>query len=110
MNSAGTAAEAGAKQQISSQGGIGPRWRGDGQELYYREAMGGVTAVEIATSPGFRSGKPQPFELVPSLSYPSLSYRWDIAKDGKRFLAFVTPKSAPEPFTVVLNWQTLVRK
>ncbi len=59
MNSAGTAVEAGGKWKISDGFGTDPRWRGDGRELYYLSRGGGLLAVEIATNPAFRAGKPQ---------------------------------------------------
>jgi eukaryotic-like serine/threonine-protein kinase len=58
MNSAATAAEVGGKWQISNGYGRQLRWRGDGRELYYTGGDGSVMAVEIATNPMFRAGKP----------------------------------------------------
>jgi Tol biopolymer transport system component len=102
VNSAGTVAEASGKWQVSNRGGNFPRWRNDGRELYYRSPGDGkVMAVEIATSPVFRAGKPQPLGLV-------LPGAWDSA-DGKRFLAAVSP-DGPQPDTVVLNWQAGLKK
>jgi hypothetical protein len=59
-------------------------------------------AVEIATHPEFRAGKPQPLGPVA----PMEPYAWwDSTADGKRFLLAQAPKRGPEQFTVVLNWQ-----
>jgi len=64
-------------------------------------------AVEIATNPVFRHGKPQP--VGPLVLQGPYSGAWDSTADGRRFLA-PAAKSGPEPFTVVLNWQTGLRK
>jgi len=40
-NSGGLAVEAGGRWQISDGGGVDPRWRGDGRELFYRSPMEG---------------------------------------------------------------------
>jgi eukaryotic-like serine/threonine-protein kinase len=105
MNSAGTGVDASGKWQISNGGGIAPRWRGDGRELYYESIAddGRATAVEIATNPAFRAGKPQPLGLVGTSA-------WDFAADGKRFLVAAPKSSKPEPYTVVLNWQSALKK
>ncbi len=107
MNSAGTAVEAGGKWQISNGYGNQPCWRGDGRELYYRARDGQVMAVEIATNPEFRPGKPQRLGFLAGTE-------WDCTADGRRFLVAVpktvTKNSGPEPYTVILNWQTALKK
>ena len=111
MNPNGTAVEAGGKWQISNGSGLEPCWRSDGKELYYRAVDGTVMAVEIATNPEFRPGKPQPvgFAVDTAVGTP-----WDCTADGRRFLAAVpktAPKSkGPEPYTVILNWQAGLKK
>jgi Tol biopolymer transport system component/predicted Ser/Thr protein kinase len=109
MNYAGTAVEEGGKWQISNGFGRDPRWRGDGRELYYRSRDGGVMAVEIATSPAFRAGKPRPVGPSPDPQRPVPLGLWDSTADGKFFLA-PPVKSRPEAYTVVLNWQAGLKK
>lgn len=102
MNLAGTAVEAGGKWPISNGFGVDAHWRGDGRELYYRSRDGRVQAVEIAASPAFRAGNPQPLGVVTSVS-------WDSTADGKRFLSAAN-KSGTQEYTVVLNWQAGLKK
>jgi Tol biopolymer transport system component len=113
MNSAGTAVEAGSKWQISNGSGVEPCWRGDGRELYYRALDGKVMAVEIATNPEFRPGKPQPLGFSTGAGNISGTL-WDCTSDGRRFLVAApkaAPKSnAPESYTVILNWQSGLKK
>src|SRR6266404_571611 len=108
MNSAGTAVEASGKWQISNGSGFQPRWRGDGRELYYSSQDGQLMAVEIATNPEFKPGKPQP------LGFSAGDATWDCTADGRRFLVAapkMAPKSkGPEPYTVILNWQAGLKK
>jgi serine/threonine protein kinase len=91
---------------VSRGGGTFPSWRGDGRELYYISAVGKVTAVEIATSPTFQAGIPQPlFQL------PANVHGGDVSPDGKRFLVGIPlSENMPTPFTVVLNWQAALKK
>ena len=62
-------------------------------------------SVEVTTSPSFQVGLPK------ALFLPGVTGNaWDVSKDGKRFL-FVTQvvQSAPS-FTVVLNWEAVLKK
>jgi Tol biopolymer transport system component len=110
MNSAGTAVEASVKWKISDGYGRKTLWRGDGRELYYTGGDGQVMAVEIATNPEFKPGKPQPL----GFSAGGSDTAWDCTADGRRFLVAV-PKTEPkskgqEPYTVILNWQASLKK
>jgi eukaryotic-like serine/threonine-protein kinase len=109
MNSAGTAVEAGAKWQVSNGYGIYPHWRGDGRELYYRVLDGRVMAVEIATNPEFRPGKPQPLGFAGGTG-AAPDYMWDSTADGRRFLVAAPKSNGPEAYTVILNWQASLKR
>jgi eukaryotic-like serine/threonine-protein kinase len=110
VNSAGTAVQAGGKYSISGGFGVDPHWRGDGRELYYRSRSGGLMAVEIATSPAFRAGSPQPLGVLTSAFVNSVgSSTWDSAADGRRFLK-VAATGGSRPYQVVLNWQASLKK
>jgi Tol biopolymer transport system component len=85
---------------VSHGGGTGPRWRGDGRELFYLAPNGKMMAVEVIAGQEFHAGTPTPlFQAPPGVVVG------DVTADGKRFL-LVTPvgPSASVPFTVVLNW------
>jgi len=106
-NAAGIAAQPGTIWRISEGYGTEPTWRDDSRELYYRSRYKfGLMAVDFANQPAFGFEKPRPLGVVfPSQSDPD----WDSAGDGKRFL-ISEPKSAPEPYTVILNWQAGLKK
>ena len=78
------------------------------RELYYRSLDGRAMAVEITTSPAFRPGKPQPLGFV--VTGGSALAPWASAADGKRFLVSVPKSGKAEPYTVVLNWQSGLKK
>ena len=103
--------DAGGKWLISTGGGIDPRWRRDGKELYYVAADGRLIAVGVATGPGFQASAPKGLFQLPALSTNLTFQSWDVAPDGKRFL-FPVPTSEQDttPFTVVLNWQAGLKK
>jgi Tol biopolymer transport system component len=103
------------KWTISTAGGEQPRWRGDGKKLFYLDANGKVTAVEVngvrAPKPLFDAGVP--VALFESHIFGSANnvydvFQYDVTADGKRFLVIVNAAgavSAP-PLTVVVNWVT----
>lgn len=102
------AAASGAKWLISKGGGVLPRWRADGKQLFYEGyANPNVLAADIDTSHGFQAGTPRRLFTTASLANDD----WDLAPDGKRFL-FLTSGNGGRatPFTVVLNWQAGLKK
>jgi Tol biopolymer transport system component len=90
----------GMKVLVSKGGGSSPRWRGDGRELLYLGPRGALTSVPVTPGETFVQGAPQVlFSMTSTIG-------WAVAADGKRFLsASYAQRAAPEPFTVVLNWQ-----
>jgi Tol biopolymer transport system component len=92
----------GPKWQVSNEGGVVPKWRGDGKELYYRRPDGSLMAVDVTvTRDDVRTALPRAlFTLPPTL------VNWDVTGDGQRFLVSrpITPPST-EPISVVVNWQ-----
>ncbi|MFN7936903.1 MAG: protein kinase [Bryobacteraceae bacterium] len=84
----------GAKWQISSSGGISPRWRKDGRELFYIQE-GSLVAVEITPGPAFRAGIPTPlFPIKRSTDILATTERFAVSADGKRFLFARPPESS----------------
>ena len=97
------------KWQVSSQGGMFPKWRADGRELFYVSPTGIVTAATVRTASGdFASDTPHDLFRLPGDG----SAEFDAIADGQRFLvsapgATGTPNASP--LTVVMNWQALLK-
>jgi Tol biopolymer transport system component len=104
------------KWQISTNGGVYPRWRRDGRELYYLDPGRRIVAVSVTAEGGFRVGKATPlFET--SLQFPDAptSVPYDVSADGQRFLISVpsgplAPAASSTPITVVLNWTAALKR
>jgi len=94
------------KWMVSKGGGSNAVWRHDGKELFYLSSDGFVMAVDVNTSGVFQAGIPkQLFKTPPGVLF------YDVSADGKRFLMpapLVT--GADSSFTVVLNWQSPLKK
>jgi serine/threonine protein kinase len=106
LGSAQGSANAAGKWLISKAGGTNPRWRGDGKELFYVASDEKLMSVDISAKPAFEAGAPRPlFQLPPGF------IGGDVTADGRRFLIGVpVTQSASVPFTVVLNWRTILKK
>jgi Tol biopolymer transport system component len=91
------------KRQVSSAGGMQPRWRRDGRELFYLALDGTVMAVPTQLTNTAGAGLPVPLfrsGVSPSPNVP----QYDVSPDGSKF--FVLEPSTPggEPVTFVLDW------
>ena len=96
----------GGKWQISAAGGIEPKWRRDGRELYYLSLDGKMMSVSIE-GPPFNAGRPVELFQTPlavNRAQPTRDRRYDVAPDG-RFLMVVPSAAGPAtPYSVVVNW------
>lgn len=87
---------------MTTEGGVQPRWRSDGRELFYLTVDGVLMAVDMTrpTSPGtprqlFDTG----IDVLPNVD------QYAVHPDGKRFLLLQDlSEDAGNPITVVVNW------
>ncbi len=96
----------GGKWMVSSGGGVQPRWRRDGKELFYISPDWKMMAVDVSTSPTFHAGTPHPLfdtEMVDT-GIRTGPMSWDIAPDGNRFLIITANALDTSSLNVVLNW------
>ena len=106
----------GDKVTVSRGGGVGPRWRSDGKELFYISDDSKMMAVEVSTNPVFKAGVPKALFQAPVWGggISRIPTRYDMTADGKEFLINSLPAEAgapaTSPITVVLNWRELLKK
>jgi len=90
-----------ARTMVSSGGGLAPRWRRDGRELYYMSLSSTLMVVPVDADG--RSGNPMPLFAAPRWS------NFDVMDNGARFVAIVRESVAYEqPLTVLLNWRQVI--
>jgi Tol biopolymer transport system component len=104
----------GGKWQISTGGGVQPRWRHDGRELFYLAPDNKMTSVAVRAGATFEAGTPEALfqtrsaGLAPSTTF---SQQYDVTRDGQRFLLNVdTSEVNAVPITVVLDWTAALQK
>jgi hypothetical protein len=100
---------------ISRGGGLQPRWRRDGRELFYLSADSEMMAVEVSLSSTFKAGVAKPLfrAVIAGGSTISNATRYDVSADGQKFLINSARESigfSSAPITVVLNWQAALKK
>ena len=96
--------EGGGKVQVSTNGGVQPRWRGDSRELYYVEGET-LVAVPLTTEPEFTVGKAvRLFEHTGITRVGGQQY--DVSADGQRFVVTdsVEEEEATSAVRIVQNW------
>jgi len=98
----------GARIAVSSKGGSDPRWRGDGQELFYVTNDQDLIAVQVKESAKqFRVLSSKPLFRMALTGNAGF---YDVTRDGKRFLVNIrTHKEQAALLTVVTNWTALVQ-
>jgi serine/threonine protein kinase len=115
LHSSGSVSPVGAGGKVSEGGGLGPRWRHEGTELYYCTEDGKVLAVSFSTGTVLKLGEPRIlFEGIPYYLTPSSQARfpvWDVHPDGGKFLLLKTsPGFSPAPFNIIQNWTSLLER
>jgi dipeptidyl aminopeptidase/acylaminoacyl peptidase len=89
----------GPKTQASVGGGTLPRWRGDGDELFYVAPDRRLMAVSVVQR-GSRLETGPPRALFPL----STTTTYEPSADGQRFLVTAVVSQA-SPISIILNWK-----
>ena len=97
--------------QISTGGGLLPRWRRDGRELFYGSRSKMTAVLVDGTGPSFLHDLPKElFEWIDQTGTHSTPFfPYAVSADGQQFLtarARATEiQSSPYPIAIVLNWR-----
>ena len=99
---------AGAKRQVSTNGGTSPRWRRDGKELFWL-APGATLMASMVNGEG---------STIEVLSTSTLfaarangDFPYDVAADGQRFLVISAVEDpGASGIAVVVNWPALLKR
>jgi serine/threonine-protein kinase len=92
----------GTRHQVSNAGGRNPSWKGDGRELYYRNAAGMLMAADFDGSRSNPVGALHPLFDVSRYSFDENGKSYDNTAAGDRFLFIKPPPRAS--VSVVVNW------
>jgi eukaryotic-like serine/threonine-protein kinase len=95
------------KVPISNAGGYKPRWHPNGKELFYLALDGTMMSVPVALTGTFEPGAPRAlFKTIANGFFP-----YDVSSDGRFLVNTLSDTSNQQsPITVVLNWQSRLKK
>src|SRR4029077_17547921 len=99
--------EAQEKWQVSTAGGIAPRWRADGRELYFVAPDGKLMGAPItASNPKFEAGAPQALFVTRLGGDGSTSFvpQYAVSRDGRFLISQPVEESGSSAITMILNW------
>lgn len=101
----------GKKWQVSTGGGVQPRWRSDGKELYFIAPDSKLMTVTVAVSGStFEAGTAKvlfPTNTRSAGIFPKSQYA--VGRDG-RFLINTVLDDAASPITLLMNWNPAAKK
>ncbi|HXH28708.1 MAG TPA: hypothetical protein VNL37_06660, partial [Candidatus Polarisedimenticolia bacterium] len=100
--------EAARRWQVSIDGGIQPRWRADGRELFYAAADGGLMAVPMQAGADSRPGAPVRLFTLPERPTSNQAIFADVTPDGQRILLNLpTTSRSSVGFHAIYGWTAL---
>jgi Tol biopolymer transport system component len=103
--------QAGARMQVSTQGGSQPRWSDDGKELFFisLDSRLMVSAIRRDGKGQLNMGEPQVLFPVRTPGGPvpiPQKQQYDVSRDGQRFLInALSDAGSLSPITLVMNWK-----
>jgi serine/threonine protein kinase len=100
----------GSQRQVSTGGGIGPLWGGNGKEVFYHASDGNLMAASVKGGESLDVGTPTPLFDFRAGGFLGTPY-YSVTNDGQRFLLSTIVETVPNaPLTVVVNWAEGVKK
>ena len=110
----------GGKRQISTGGGVAPRWGRDGSELFYLAPDRRLVAIPLRFGPDGRTVDPDPPHALfasrlgtgANIAPTGFDARpqYAVGRDGRFLLNIAAEQPAAPPIVVVLNWPAGVGK
>jgi Tol biopolymer transport system component len=99
----------GGQWQVSTSGGIQPRWRRDGRELYYIAPDGTLMAAAVAANgAAFEPGVPMALfrpRIWGGGTNTGSRQQYDVAADGRFLVNLTTGDESTAPITLLMNWR-----
>ena len=92
------------KWQISTLGGVLPKWPAHGNEIIYRDTSGDVWSVAVMMAPTFSFSKPRRLFVAKWSEFPFFN-GYAVSPDGQRILMIRrVGAGVPDKLIVVENW------
>jgi Tol biopolymer transport system component len=100
--------EPASRWQVSQNGGREPRWSHDGKELFFFAPDNRLMAADVKTDGvSFEIGAIRPLFQSRRMGE---SFRYDVSRDGQKFLVNAGLKEELSPITLVTHWTEELEK
>jgi len=100
--------EPSGKWQVSTNGGVQPRWRADGKELYFIAPDDKMMSVPVtASGSSFEAGTPVALFQTRIVGGVPAAYKpqYAVSRDGRFLINQLVETSTTAPITLILNWR-----
>jgi hypothetical protein len=94
-------------KQVSLAGGVQPRWRGDGRELFFIDPQGKLMSASVERGSPAKISVPRKLFDTGLVPDPTIN-QYAVTDDGLKFLVLEPRKGFLETYSVVLNWPATV--
>jgi Tol biopolymer transport system component len=104
--------DTGEQWQVSTAGGLDPKWSRDSKTIFYMAPDGMFMMVAVRLGDSLSADPPRPLfrcevsAMPEGLSSPVVA----VSNDAQRFLVVMKTDSRETPFHVVLNWPQMLEK
>ena len=96
------------KWPVSAGGGLKPRWRRDGGELFFVTPSGALMSATVKAGGEFATGAPQKLFDIELIGSDGWDYA--VSDDAQRFLALRYAGKTETSISVIANWPGVLRK
>ncbi|MBF8301045.1 MAG: prkC 14, partial [Acidobacteria bacterium] len=106
--------------QVSTAGGVQPRWRPDGRELFYLAPDGQLMAAPVVVRPATHALQPgAPVALFPTRLAAGVNVATSgfqaraqdaVARDGRFLMNVAADEAVISPIAIVLTWTGSLKK
>jgi serine/threonine protein kinase/Tol biopolymer transport system component len=101
------------KRQVSTQGGMLPRWNRNGKELFFMDQGGEICVAPIIhDEPTLQVGTPSILFKTKMESFSGPGHRYDVSPDGLSFIINDVKATDfhAEPLSLIINWPSELSK
>jgi eukaryotic-like serine/threonine-protein kinase len=103
-------AHGGEEIPISRDGGVQPRWRADGRELFFLDSESQLMSVDVRdVGSRLEFGVPRFLFQTPVEANPEVEL-YDVTRDGQRFIMMVLLESSASQMNVIINWPSALAR
>jgi hypothetical protein len=100
--------ESGTRHQVSTAGGVEPKWAASGRELFFRSGTKMIAVDLVIEGASVRIGRPQTIFEGDYLEWAGANY--DVTADGKRFIMVRPANDNTRALSVRVNWKAEIQR